>query len=165
LTIKLICKCYCHVHLYTRTNTISGIAVGLAGTFRLLGCSIATAIYTSIVNNDFSSALPDQVKSTVFGLNFPESSLPALITAASKNTAAAYEAVPGVTAPVTAAASLAVKKAYVLAFRTTYLAAIGFGAAAIIAAFFTRDINRGMKSSVRAVTLENEAMETKYVES
>ena len=91
--------------------------------------------------------------------------MPALITAASKNTAAAYEAVPGITAPVTAAASLAVKKAYVLAFRTTYLAAIGFGAAAIIAAFFTRDIDRGMKSSARAVRLENEAMETKDVES
>lgn len=31
-----------------------GIAVGLAGTFRLMGGAVATAIYTSIVNNKFA---------------------------------------------------------------------------------------------------------------
>jgi hypothetical protein len=50
-----------------------------------------------------------------------------------------------------------VKKAYVLAFHTTYLAAIGFGGTAIIAVFFAKDIDRGMKSGGRAVRLENEA--------
>jgi sugar phosphate permease len=33
-----------------------GIAVGLAGTFRLMGGAVATAIYTSIVNNTFSDS-------------------------------------------------------------------------------------------------------------
>jgi hypothetical protein len=136
----------------------------LAGTFRLLGGSIATAIYTSIINNDFASELPGQVKAEISGLNFPSSNLPALIAAASKNTAAAYKAVPGISTSVTAAAGLAVKKAYVLAFRTTYLAAIGFGCAAIVAAFFTKDIDRGMKSSARAVKLENEMKESKEIE-
>lgn len=99
----------------------------------------------------------------ISGLNFPSSNLPKLIAAASKNTAAAYKAVPGISAAVTAAAGLAVKKSYVLAFRTTYLAAIGFGCAAIIAAFFTKDIDRGMKNSDRAVRLENEAKASKEV--
>jgi hypothetical protein len=142
----------------------SGIAVGLAGTFRLLGGSIATAIYTSIINNGFESALPDQVREQISSLDFPSSNIPALIAAASKNTAAAYKAVPGISASITAAAALAVKKSYVLAFRTTYLAAIGFGCAAIIAAFFTKDIDRGMKNSNRAVKLENEVKESKEVE-
>jgi hypothetical protein len=44
------------------------------------------------------------------------------------------------------------------------LAAIGFGSAAIIAAFFTMDIDRGMKNSNRAVKLENEAKGSKEVE-
>lgn len=136
----------------------------MAGTFRLLGGSIATAIYTSIINNGFASALPDKLTAEISGLNFPSSNVPTLIAAASKNTAAAYKAVPGISSAVTAAAALAVKKSYVLAFRTTYLAAIGFGCAAIIAAFFTMDIDRGMKNSNRAVRLENEVKESKEVE-
>jgi hypothetical protein len=87
-----------------------------------------------------------------------------LLSAASLNTAAAYKSVPGITTAVTRAAGLAVKKAYVSAFRTTYLAAIGFGAAAIIAAFFTMDIDRGMKSSNRAVRLENEMKNSKEID-
>lgn len=127
----------------------------------MLGGSIATAIYTSIINNKFESALSDQISNEIAGLNFPSSHIPALMAAAAKNTAAAYGSVPGITSSVTAAARLAVKKAYVLAFRTTYLAAIGFGCAAIIAAYFTRDIDRDMKSSSRAVKLENEVQTKK----
>jgi hypothetical protein len=88
----------------------SGIAVGLVGTFRLLGGSIATAIYNSIINNSFASALPDQVREQISGLDFPSSNIPELIAAALKNTAATYKAVPGISASVTAAAALAVKK-------------------------------------------------------
>lgn len=80
------------------------------------------------------------------------------------NTEAAYKAVPRISAPVIQAAGLAVKNAYVSAFRTTYLAAIGFGVAAIIAAFFTKDIDRSMKNSNRAVMLENETKEPKGVD-
>jgi hypothetical protein len=50
-----------------------------------------------------------------------------------------------------------VNQAYVQAFRVTYLAAIGFGGVAIVAAFFTLSIDRGMKNGSRAVRLENEA--------
>ena len=135
----------------------SGIAVGLAGTFRLLGGSIATAIYTSIVNNEFASSLPGKLSGEVEGLGFPSSSMDQLLAASAANTAAAYAAVPGISQPVIAAASLAVKQAYVAAFRTTYLAAIGFGGAAIVAAFFTENIDRKMKNSNRAVRLENES--------
>jgi hypothetical protein len=72
--------------------------------------------------------------------------------------------VPGINTAVTAAAGLAVKKSYVLAFRTTYLVAIAFGVAAIAAAFWTVDIEKSMKSSSRAVRLENEEKETKVVD-
>jgi hypothetical protein len=91
--------------------------------------------------------------------------MPALLKAASLNTAAAYKAVPGITAEVMAAAGLAVKQAYVAAFRTTYLVAIAFGCAALVAAFFTLSIDRDMKNSNRAVVLENEVkVEEKRVE-
>ncbi len=139
---------------YSADCLTSGIAVGLAGTFRLLGGSIATTMYTSIINNGFADALPSKLKNEISGLGSPASNIPKLITAATKNTAVAYKAVPGISAPVTAAARLAVKKAYVSAFRTTYLAAIGFGVAAIIAAFFTKDIDRGMKNEVKIESKE-----------
>lgn len=91
--------------------------------------------------------------------------MPALLEAAALNTAAAYKAVPGITAQITAAAGLAVKQAYVTAFRTTYLVAIAFGAAAMVAAFFTLSIDRNMKNGNRAVRLENEVkLEEKRVD-
>lgn len=82
--------------------------------------------------------------------------MPALLKAAATNTAAAYAAVPGISASVRAAAQLAVKKAYVTAFATTYKSAIAFGVLAMVAGFFTRDIDTKMKSNSRAVRLENE---------
>ncbi|KAJ9669756.1 hypothetical protein H2201_000141 [Coniosporium apollinis] len=133
-----------------------GIAVGLAGTFRLMGGAIATAIYTAIVNNGFAEHLPGEVLSAVSGLDFPSSNMAALLKAAAVNTAAAYKTVPGISTTVIAATQLAVKKAYVSAFSTTYLAAIAFGCLATVAAFFTRDIDPKMKSSSKAVMLENE---------
>ncbi|KAF2118292.1 fungal trichothecene efflux pump [Lophiotrema nucula] len=129
-----------------------GCAVGLAGTFRLLGGSVATAIYTAIVNNTFSSSLPGEIERAA-----PDfSNMTALLKAAALNTAAAYKAVPGITAEITAAAQVAVKLAYIQAFKMTYLSALGFGGAAIVAAFFTKSTDTGMKNNKRIVRLENE---------
>lgn len=98
------------------------------------------------------------------GLGFPSKNIPVLLKAAATNTAASYKAVPGISASVTAAATLAVKRAYVSAFRTTYLVAIAFGCAAIIAAFCTQNIDRSTKTSNRAVRLENEEKTSKEVD-
>lgn len=81
------------------------MAVGLAGTFRPLGGSITAAIYTSIVNNAFASALPGQVTKEIAGFNFSTSNLPALLKATATDTAASYKAVPVITTPVIVAAS------------------------------------------------------------
>lgn len=100
--------------------------------------------------------MPSELHTAVAPLAFPAANMPALAKAAALNTAAAYKAVPGATAGVVAAAQLAVKRAYVHAFSTTYKAAIAFGLLATVAAFLTRDIDRGMKTGQRAVRLENE---------
>jgi hypothetical protein len=101
-----------------------------------MGGSVATAIYTAIINNGFAehrkpivrliwlpqtaniNSVPGEIDNALVHLNFPSASIPALLKAAALNTAAAYKAVPGITGPVTAAAQLAVKKAYVSAFST-----------------------------------------------
>ena len=76
--------------------------------------------------------------------------------AAAANTAAAYAAVPDISAEIVAATQMAVKQAYVQAYRTTYLSALGFGAAAVAAACLTKTVDMGMKNNKRIVRLENE---------
>jgi hypothetical protein len=96
--------------------------------------------------------LPGEVRTAA--PDFPAMS--ALMKAAAANTAAAYAAVPGITAEVVAATQMAVKQAYVQAYRTTYLSALGFGGAAIVAALFTKTVDLRMKNDKRIVRLENE---------
>ncbi|KAF2682522.1 MFS general substrate transporter [Lentithecium fluviatile CBS 122367] len=129
-----------------------GCAVGLAGSFRLLGGSVATAIYSAINNNTFASKLPGEVRAATPGF----SNMAALMKAAVANSASAYAAVPGITQEVVIATQMAVKLAYVQAYRTTYLSAIGFGALAIGAALLTKSTDVAMKNSKRIVRLENE---------
>lgn len=133
-----------------------GIAVGLAGTFRLLGGAIATAIYSAILSGQFASSLPGYVQQAARDTNFASSNLPALLKATASNTAAAYRAVPGINQSVIQAAGVAYKLAYVQAFRLVYLVAIGFGAAATVAAFFTKSTPISVKNNNRAVRLQNE---------
>lgn len=133
-----------------------GIAVGLAGTFRLLGGAIATAIYSAILSSKFKSALPAYVRQAAAETNFPTKDIAALVTATASNTAAAYKQVPGISQAVTEAAGLAYKLAYVQAFRLVYLVAIGFGGCAIIAAFCTMSTPVNLKNNNRAVRLKNE---------
>lgn len=134
----------------------SGIAVGLAGTFRLLGGAIATAIYSAILSSRFTSALPKFVVQAAESAGLPKASIPALLRATATNTAAAYAKVPGINKAVILAAELAYKLAYVQAFRLVYLVAIGFGGVAIIAAFCTKSTPVRLKNNNRAVRLKNE---------
>lgn len=133
-----------------------GIAVGLAGTFRLLGGAIATAIYSAILANRFAETLPRYVKEAAEQTGFSETNLPALITATASNTAAAYKKVPGISQAVISAAGLAYKLAYVQAFKLVFLVAIAFGAVATVAAFCTKNTPKHLKNNNRAVRLQNE---------
>lgn len=135
-----------------------GIAVGLAGTFRLLGGAVATAIYSAILSSTFTSHIPSTMRSAISKSDVPysDSLLQSLIAAAATNTLAAYEAVRGVTPDLVELAGMATKLAYVEAFKLVYLIAIAFGALATIAAFCTVSTDRKMKSSRRAVVLKNE---------
>ncbi|OBU00189.1 hypothetical protein VE01_01764 [Pseudogymnoascus verrucosus] len=139
-------------------QTDIGIAVGLAGTFRLLGGAIATAVYTAVINNGFSSAIAGDLESNleVFGITPASSTWPAFLKAAELNTAAAYKNIPGITQSIIDASGLAVKQAYVSAFSTTYLVAIAFGVMAIIASACTSSIDLKAKHSGKAVQLEND---------
>lgn len=138
-------------------TSTSGLANGLASTFRLMGGAVATAIYSAILANQFASKLPTTMAPVISQYNIPASVAPDLIAAAALNTPDAYAEVPGgVSDSVIAAAGMAVKYAYVDAFRLVYLVALAFGGLAIIAASFTKTIPKESKTNQRAIHMENE---------
>jgi hypothetical protein len=132
-----------------------GVSIGLVSTFRLIGGAVAGAIYTSIYSNRYKSEIPaillDQASKAGYSGSFE-----ALLTASKANTAKAYNAVAGMTPQVLAASQLAVKEAYIQAFRLVFLVAIAFGAVAIASALMTRSVPIENKHSKRAVIMENE---------
>ncbi|KAK6437671.1 hypothetical protein LTR95_006131 [Oleoguttula sp. CCFEE 5521] len=136
-----------------------GVANGLASTFRLMGGAVATAIYSAILSNRFTSELPKKMAPVIAANNISASSAASLLKSAALNTAAAYKSalsLPGVTATVIGSTQRAVKLAYVDAFKMVYLIALAFGGVAIICAAFTKSIPRERKTMRRAVKMENE---------
>lgn len=118
--------------------------------------TLSAAIYSAILSSQFASYLPKYVNQAIEETGFPRANAAALMKAAALNTAAAYKKVPGITKAVIEACEMAYKLSYVQAFRLVYLVAIGFGGAAIIAAFCTRSTDVKLKNNIRAVRLKNE---------
>jgi hypothetical protein len=151
----VICE-YNKSHPVTSLISTRGVAVGAISTFRLLGGSIATAIYSSILDNQFKDNLPGRIADVVANTDFDAKDVRALIQAATANTAAAYAKVPGITANIIQASQFAVKLAYVQAFKVVYYTALGFAVLAIGSALLVRDIDPAKKTLQKAVVLENE---------
>ncbi|KAH7120948.1 fungal trichothecene efflux pump [Dendryphion nanum] len=132
-----------------------GVAVGLISTFRLIGGAVATSIYVSIYTSRYADyigpILQHMIANTGFGGSFS-----ALLRATATNTQAAYANVAGATPETIRAATIAVKVAYVRAFRVVYLVAIAFGVCAIASALSTRSVKKSNKSNAQAVHLETE---------
>lgn len=118
-----------------------GTAAGLAGTSRLLAGAIATAIFSNVTNNKYSSTLPATVHANVRSFNLPTDTLAKLVGAAKANTAAAYQAVPGITPAIRAAATLGNKQAYLEGAHLSYQVALAFGLVGVMCAFFIPSID------------------------
>ncbi|KAL4985906.1 fungal trichothecene efflux pump [Aspergillus falconensis] len=133
-----------------------GISQGLLCTFRLIGGAVATAVYTAIQSNHYSSIIGNMVRSAAEQSGY-DGSIPALLTAAENNTDAAYRAVPGITEPVIYSVQEAIKGASAESYQMVYEVAVAFGGLAILVALTTRDIDKKKKTSETAVQLENES--------
>ncbi|KAL4919159.1 fungal trichothecene efflux pump [Aspergillus aurantiobrunneus] len=133
-----------------------GISQGLLCTFRLIGGAIATAIYTAIQSNQYTSTVGNRVGSAASQAGY-EGSISSLLEAAASNTEAAYREVPGITDQVIHAVQEAVKRANAEAYQRVYEVAVVFGGLAILIALTTRDIDKKKKTSDCAVQLENDS--------
>lgn len=134
----------------------SGVAIGVASTFRLLGGAIATAIYTAILTNQFAAKLPTEIMKVVKGTGFDMTHIRNLIKAAAVDTAAAYKAVPGITPTIIKASDTGVQVAYTQSYQVVYLAALAFGVLGLICGVFSKSTDRALKNASKAVLLENE---------
>ncbi|KAI9743989.1 MAG: hypothetical protein M1818_002723 [Claussenomyces sp. TS43310] len=127
-----------------------GVAVGLAGTARLVGGAIATAIYTTVLSNKVAQVLPANVAQAALVLDFPQQDLGTLIAALLSDSPSALTQVPGATPAVIEAASAAVTNSYVQGFRLIFLITIAFGGTATLAACCTKNFDDQLTDHVAA---------------
>lgn len=90
------------------------------------------------------------------GMDVTDGLLTQLITAATTNTRAAYEAVNGSTPQLVDRAVEAARASYVQGFKLVYLVAIAFGVLATVAAACTVSTDRSKKNNQRAIITKDE---------
>lgn len=93
------------------------------------------------------------MRDNVASYDLPSSTVTALVNAARLNTAAAYNAIPGITPAIQAAASLGNKQAYLAGAHLSYQVALAFGLVGVIAAFFIPSVDE-RKYTKRTVAVQ-----------
>ncbi|KAI0169998.1 putative siderophore iron transporter [Hypoxylon sp. FL1284] len=122
-----------------------GLASGLLASIRSAGGSIAVAVYSSILSNRLASTVPANVGPAAVAAGLPAEKVPALAAAVIGNKLAAF---PGLTDSVQAAVAGVVPTAYAQAFKTVYLASLGFGGIAIVGCLFSKDAQTHLTDTV-----------------
>jgi hypothetical protein len=116
-----------------------------------------------VTNNKYGTVLPNRIREAVATFDLPTESLTKLLAAARLNTAAAYNAVPGITPAIRAAATLANKESYLEGAHLSYQVALAFGLCGVIAAFFIPSVDerKYTKRTVAVQQKDRKALEEK----
>ncbi|KAK0388942.1 hypothetical protein NLU13_2519 [Sarocladium strictum] len=119
-----------------------GVASGLLASIRSAGGSVAVAVYTTILSNRLATTIPGNLIPAATAAGLPQSAIPQLLAAVPKKDfssfpSAVQEAVRG-----------ALPYAYAEAFKTVYLASLGFGGIAIIGCLFSKDAQMHLTDKV-----------------
>ncbi|KAH7119864.1 fungal trichothecene efflux pump [Dendryphion nanum] len=122
-----------------------GVSSGMLASIRAAGGSVAVAVYSTILTNRLSTTIPSVVGSAAVSAGLPEEQLPEVLGAVSAGTLAQ---VPGITQSVIASITEALPTAYGQAFKTVYLASLGFGGIAIIGSLLTVDPKKHLTDKV-----------------
>lgn len=100
------------------------------------------AVYSSILSNRLATTIPNQVVPAAEAAGLPESEAADLLAAVTaKNLTAFSEDVQVAVAGV-------LPTAYAQAFKTVYLASLGFGAIAIVGCLFSKDAKKHLTDKV-----------------
>lgn len=122
-----------------------GLASGLLASIRSAGGSIAVAVYSSILSNRLATTIPENIGPVATDAGLPSSQLPALIEAVTAGELATF---PGITPAIEKAVSAVLPTAYTQAYKTVYLASLGFGGIAIIGCMFAKDAQKHLTDTV-----------------
>ncbi|PMD35946.1 putative major facilitator superfamily transporter [Hyaloscypha variabilis F] len=134
-------NCYTTASLHVPQRDL-GVAIGLIGTFRSLGGSIGSVIFTSIFTQVGAKSITTRVGEAVAAANLPADLTPGLVAATRltilgvPGQAAQFPTVP---ASVYAACVSASRYGYAYGFRITWLASIPFGVIAVLCAISVKD--------------------------
>ena len=109
------------------------------------GGSIAVAVYSTILTNRLATTVPSIVGGAAVEAGLPVSDVPGVAAAVLAGTVAKA---PGVTPSILGAIAQAIPSAYSQAFKTVYLASLGFGGIAIIGSLLTVDPEKHLTDKV-----------------
>lgn len=122
-----------------------GLASGLLASIRSAGGSVAVALYSSILSNRLTTTIPANVGPVAMAVGLPAEQVPALVAAVLGNKLAAF---PGLDDSAKAAVASVLPIAYSQAFKTVYLASLGFGGIAIVGCLFSKDAQKHLTDRV-----------------
>lgn len=130
---------------FTLDDKDIGVAIGILASLRTTIAGIATAIYTTVLNNKLSEFVPQLVTPAAEGAGLKGSSVPALIAGFSSGSFAPVE---GLTDEILAVSTDAYQKAFVKSIHIVYLATLAFGALAIGGGFFVPNVEDKFNATV-----------------
>lgn len=119
-----------------------GLASGLLASIRSAGGSVAVAVYSTILSNRLSSTIPNNVVPAALDAGLAPSETSDLLAAVSSKDLSAFSDA------VREAVAAALPDAYAQAFKTVYLASLGFGGVAIVGCLFAKDAKEHLTSRV-----------------
>ncbi|KAI0881601.1 trichothecene efflux pump [Annulohypoxylon maeteangense] len=123
-----------------------GLASGLLASIRSAGGSIAVAVYSSILSNRLETTVPANIGPAVVAAGLSEDKVPALVAAVLGSKLASF---PGLTPEIQAAVASVLPTAYSQAFKTVYLASLGFGGIAVVGCLFSKDAQKHLTDKVQ----------------
>lgn len=113
---------------------------------------VATSVYTTVFNNELSSATVKKVSAAVLNAGLPQSELPQLLSQVSSTTLAT-----SYSPSVVAAASAALNSAYCRAIFVVAMVSMAFGIVGLIACACCKDVDHRMNNQIE-VYLENDRL-------
>jgi len=121
-----------------------GLAAGMLGSVRSALSTIATAIYVAILTNKLNGYIPKYVGAAAAEAGLSAQSLTEVLSG--------FEigkfTFPGITSEVVNSLYSAYQKAYSKSFQVVYLASVAFGICAIVAAFFSPNMEHRFDGQV-----------------
>ncbi|KIW03066.1 uncharacterized protein PV09_05715 [Verruconis gallopava] len=139
-----------------------GTASGIAGAIRFLIASIASTIYTVILNNELAKKVAPRVTSAVEAAGLPSSSAAQFIQALSLGSTSLND-IPGVNSNIITTGRDAYKNANASAYHTVFLTTLAFSGICVICALLLPNVDHLLTNKIATTLRRDEKSEVKDV--